>query len=111
MAVGTGILKAQGPLPIKAQFSSESDGPVILLISGSVWSTTAGAMIGFNVSLNGTVISENSIYSNGPETHRNVIPTYVTANLSFGTNVLTIEANTAETVSDENDRYNIFMIE
>src|SRR5947207_973647 len=66
---------ANSILPIKASAEIMSDGPVVVTLAGSVWSTTADQLIGIALVVDGepTPITA-SIFSNGPTTHRPVVP-------------------------------------
>jgi len=75
--------QAKGPLPIKVNFNAPSDAPSCLVLSGSVWSATAGQVIGVQLELDGKVIGSAAICSNGASTHRAVVPSYIPVNPHF----------------------------
>ena len=110
MAQGISILDQAGPLPINNKFVSDADGPVVLLIFGSVWATTENQMIGFKVILNGTQVATAQIFSNGTEAHRAVVPAYIMTNVNIGPQTVELTPLNAETVSDFNDQFHIFMV-
>ena len=99
------IVQQVGPLPITATFQAPGDGPMYLVVSGSVWSQTANVMIGIDVALEGQKIGTAKIFSNGTATHRAVVPVYIPIKLRQGQHTLTLSADTAQTVSDFNDFY------
>ncbi len=104
------ILNQQkGPLPIQASFKAPSDGPVYLVLSGSVWSASANQMIGVQLELDGNVIGSASIYSNGASTHRAVVPTYVNVTLPFGQHTITLVPLNSSTTSDANDFFDVIL--
>ena len=100
------ILAQAGPLPITKTFAAPGDEPMYLEVNGSVWSQNPNILIGIVVSLDGQVIGEAQVFSNGNATHRPVVPAYIQVQLSEGNHTLTLSADTNGTVSDYNDLYN-----
>ena len=98
------IVTQAGPLPISAAFSAPGDEPMYLEVNGSVWSQSADELLGIVVALDGNVIGEAQIFSNGNTTHRAVVPAYIQVQLSEGQHTLTLSAAN-NTVSDYNDRF------
>ena len=99
------IISQTGPLPITMTFQAPSDAPLVLVVSGSVWSASANAAIGINVALDGQSVGAAHIFSNGPSTHRAVVPAYIPAQLKHGQHTLALTALTGATLSDVNDFY------
>jgi hypothetical protein len=99
------IVSQVGPLPITATFDAPGDEPMYLEVSGSVWSANANSMIGIAIALDGKQIGAAQIFSNGPTTHRAVVPAYIPIQLSQGKHKLTLSPNNAATLSDYNDFY------
>lgn len=97
------VIQQAGPLPITVNFQAPGDAPMILEVSGSVWTQSANTMIGIGIKLDGNVVGAAQIYSNGNATHRAVVPAYVPIQLSQGQHTLSLYANNATTVSDYND--------
>ena len=98
------ILTQAGPLPITTSFSAPGDEPMCLEVNGSVWSQSANELLGIVVALDGNVIGEAQIFSNGNATHRAVVPAYIQVQLSEGQHTLTLSAAN-NTVSDYNDLF------
>jgi len=98
------IVTQAGPLPISATFSAPGDEPMYLEVNGSVWSQSTDELLGIVVALDGNVIGEAQIFSNGNTTHRAVVPAYIQVQLSEGQHTLTLSAAN-NTVSDFNDRF------
>ncbi|MGH9802092.1 MAG: hypothetical protein ACRD82_17155, partial [Blastocatellia bacterium] len=71
------LLNAAGPLPLSVTFAAESDDPITFFVAGSCWTQTTNAEIGFAVILDGTQIGVATIFSNGPTTHRAVVPQFI----------------------------------
>lgn len=101
------LVQQAGPLPIKATFQALGDLPTYLEVNGSVWSQTANVVIGIAVNLDGQNVGQAKIFSNGPATHRAVVPAYIPIKLSQGPHTITLSAATGQTVSDFNDFYTV----
>ena len=101
------IVQQAGPLPIKASFQPLGDLPVYVEVNGSVWSQTANVMLGIKVNLDGNDVGSAKIFSNGPATHRAVVPAFIPVKLSHGSHTITLSADNAQTVSDFNDFYTV----
>jgi hypothetical protein len=102
------IIAQTGPLPITVSADIESDGPAILTLAGSVWTATANTMIGVSLSIDGQPAEISArIFSNGPTTHRAVVPMTVPYTFSIGSHKFTLEAMNAQTTSDFNDFFEL----
>jgi hypothetical protein len=105
------ILNQQkGPLPIKIEFSSPTDAPATIMVTGSVWSQTANVIIGIEVYIDGKPIGSSSIYSNLQATHRATVATYIPVTIPFGPHQLALEPLNANTVSDINDFFDAVLM-
>jgi hypothetical protein len=98
------IVNQVGPLPITATFNAPGDEPMYLEVNGSVWTQSTNTLIGIVVALDGNVIGRAHIFSNGPATHRAVVPAYIQVQLTQGPHKLTLSTD-SNTVSDYNDLY------
>ena len=98
------IINQKGPLPITAQFNSIGDSQMYLEVNGSVWTLDTNVMTGINIDIDGQVVGTAYIFSNGPSTHRAVVPAYIEVELSQGPHKLTLTA-AGNTVSDYNDYF------
>jgi hypothetical protein len=99
------IVQQKGPLPIAVSFDAPGDAPMYLEVNGSVWTTTANNIIGIQVQLDGQTLGVCQLFSNGPNTHRAVVPGYFPIKLSYGQQhklTLTLAPGTT-TTSDFND--------
>jgi hypothetical protein len=101
------VLIAQpGPLPITVTAEIGSDAPVLITLAGSVWSETTNTMIGIRLLIDGEPANINAtIYSNGPSTHRAVVPAIVPYTFDTPEHTFSIEPLNPQTVSDSNDSY------
>ena len=97
------IIDQKGPLPIQATFNSIGDEPMYLEVNGSVWTQTPNQMIGIVIQIDGQSLGTAQIFSNGPSTHRAVVPAYIPVQLGEGQHTLTL--STSNSVSDFNDFY------
>jgi len=100
------IISQAGPLPITVPFNAPGDEPMYLEINGSVWAPAVGQMIGISAELNGKVLGQAQICSNGSTTHRAVVPAYFDLRFSDGPQSLTLSVANSNTTSDSNDFYN-----
>jgi hypothetical protein len=73
-----------------------------------VWSTTADQLIGIALLIDGesTPITA-SIFSNGPSTHRAVVPVIVPYTFTIGPHTFELQPSTSHTTSDYNDFYTL----
>jgi len=104
------IINQPGPLPLKAQFNAPLNGPALLVVTSSLWTSTANTMMQLFVSLDGTQIATGQTWSNGPSTHR-VLPTlFIGFTLTAGQHVLTLSLGGAGVTSDLNDSFNASLL-
>jgi hypothetical protein len=100
------IIAQPGPLPITLAAEIESDAPVVVTLAGSVWSGTADTMIGVSLLIDGEPSGISaSIFSNGPSTHRAVVPAVVPYTFATPAHTFTLEPMNPQTISDSNDRF------
>ena len=112
------LIEQAGPLPITKDFTQGSVGPATLIVSGSVWTSQENTLIGMKVLLDGQSVGDLQIFSNGPTTHRSVVPKHFVINLdkqwpSEGqppTYSLTLQALNQNTNSDLNDNFQAVLI-
>lgn len=98
------VINLPGPLPLKAQFNAPLDGPALLVVTGSLWSTVANTMLQLSVALDGTVIAIGQLWSNGPNTHRVLPAIFINCNLTDGQHTLTLSGG-QNVISDLNDTF------
>jgi hypothetical protein len=101
------IIDQAGPLPIKATADIESLGPAVLTLAGSVWSQTSNTMIGVSLLVDGESAGSARIFSNGPSTHRAVVPVTIPYTFTIGSHTFTLEPMTTQTISDANDFFTL----
>ena len=104
------ILSKVGPLPLTATFDAPGDAPMYLEVNGSVYTSTANQLIGIAVQLDSKPVGTAAqIWSNGTNTHRAVVPTYIPVQLQFGTHKLVLTAANGQTNSDLNDSFTVVL--
>jgi hypothetical protein len=104
------ILSAQGPLPLTATFTPIADGPVVLTVTGTAWSTTAPNTIGIEVVFNGVVIGTATLFANQNAVHM-TLPTLL-SNATIPSNQPQKVAiiGLAGTVTDFNDNFSVQLL-
>jgi hypothetical protein len=104
------IINQSGPLPIKAQFNAPLEGPALLIVTSSLWTSVANTMMQLFVTLDGTQIASGQTWSNGASTHR-VLPTlFIGFNLTPGQHTLALTLGGSGVTSDLNDSFNASLI-
>jgi hypothetical protein len=104
------IIQANGPLPISATFTPLGDGPVVLIVTATAWSTSAPGKIGIAVSLNGAVIGSVTMFANQNSVHMTLPTLFVNATiLSNQPQKITLTA-LGSTVTDLNDSFTVHLL-
>lgn len=115
LELGTDVTVAQvmdhgpGPLPLSNSFVS-SGRQIIVFVSGSGYSATAGSVIELPVKLDSVTIGSAKVVTAETYSHKNLIPTVLLAQPAAGTHTLTVAA-AAGTLTDYNDLFNVTVIE
>jgi hypothetical protein len=104
------IINQPGPLPLKAQFNAPLDGPALLVVTSTLWSTAPNVPLQLFVSLDGTQIAPGQIFSNGQSTHRALPTLFIGFNLTFGQHTLTLTLGGTGVTSDLNDFFNASLL-
>lgn len=100
---------APGPLPLTATFNSPTDGPAVLVVSGSAWCATANQLIGVTLQLDGKPLGSSLIFSNLASTHRATVPVYIPVTLSIGAHKIALVPLNSSTTTDQNDYFNVIL--
>lgn len=109
MAMIQNLVAAFGPLPISGNFNTEGDGPVVFYLSGSAWSGSSGAKIGFSFSIDGQLVGVCTAYTNEATSHKTLIPVMIPWDLSYGSHSFSVTA-LAGTNTDVNDEFFVTLI-
>ncbi|HEX8069747.1 MAG TPA: hypothetical protein VF546_07345 [Pyrinomonadaceae bacterium] len=104
------VISVNGPLPLKATFNSPSSLPMILFVSGSAYTSGQGGWIGAVVTLDNATIGELVVWCNLSEAHSALIPLMLPVNAGFGEHTVTLTAINDQTVTDQNDYFNVVLI-
>jgi len=99
-----------GPLPVSAQFKSPTDAGASIEVSGSVRSTGAPTLIGFQVLIDGKVVGQSNIWSNGDDIHRATVPVIVSTPQDFNPHTLTLQPLNTHSIGDVNDYFTAKLI-
>lgn len=107
MADVTVIYSGTGALPFTpVSFNSESDGPAVLCLAGSCWAGGGNTgMIGFDVLIDGNVVTRLSVYTNETASHKALVPQWAPVKLSIGAHTLSLRPFNAYTTVDGNDNF------
>jgi len=105
------ILNSAGPLPLKATFQAPTDGPVTLVVSGSVYSTTAGQPVGVTVMLDRSLPGTCTVVCTSANSHQTIVPAMLPATIpGAGTHAIALLPATPSTQSDANDFYQVTLL-
>lgn len=110
MADAQTVINQIGPLPISASFNALSDGPALIMVSGSVWANTNNVPIGIRLSIDGAPVRDAWIFANPGQTHMAVVPLTVPYEFSFGSHKITLSPMNGNTVGDQNDFYQVTIL-
>ena len=99
------VIAQSGPLPIKNIATIETDDPVIVTVSGSVWTATPDTMIGFLLKIDQDPGVPVQIFSNGPNEHRAVVPLVFAYTFPIGDHAFALVPLNSQTTSDKNDNF------
>ena len=104
------VIAQNGPLPITATFSAESDAEMVMVVSGSVWSSAPGQWGGVQIMLDGNVIGEAAVFFNEANSHRAFITTLIPVTVAFGQHTVDLALVTNNTMIDANDWLNVYLM-
>lgn len=112
MADAQVVINQKGPLPIAQTFQALSDGPALIMLSGSVWTQTPNTVLGINLSVDSVsaVAGTASIFANPTATHMAVVPIIIPYTFPQGEHKIYLTAANPETVSDFNDFYQVTIL-
>lgn len=97
-------VNANGPLPRSGNIIT-GGGTLLIFISGSGYSTSAGALIGMDLKIDGNAYTSATIYANPSLTHMAFVPNMVIrAGLSAGSHTLSLAARSG-TATDASDGF------
>jgi hypothetical protein len=104
------IINQVGPLPLKGQFTAPLEGPALMVVTSSMWSTVANTLLQLSVTLDGTPIASGQLWSNGASTHRALPTLFISFNLTAGQHVVALTLAGNGVTSDLNDFFNASLI-
>lgn len=103
------IYNGPGPFPLKGTFTTDIDGPVLILISATAYGTLPNLAIGVQVDIDGEVGVNANVFANEGLSHKALVSGVVDAKMTPGTHTFSIFPTTIFTVCDENDFATISM--
>ena len=100
-----------GPLPLKIPFNVPIDGDVTIAFSGTCWSSAAQAPGGVQVYLDGAHIGEALLFFNASGVHLTLPTQLFAVTLTDGPHTIALQPLSANTVSDKNDFYSLWIVD
>jgi hypothetical protein len=97
------IINQPGPVPIGAKFNAPLDGPALLVVTGTLWTTSPNNLMQLNVILDGTPVGVGKLFSNTAAVHRALPTLFLNINLKSGVHTLELTASGTSVTSDAND--------
>ncbi len=98
------VVSTSGPLPKSGNLTT-SGGTLLIFISGSGYSTSASALIGMDLKIDGSAYTSATIYANSALTHMAFVPNMVVrAGLAAGVHTLSLAARSG-TTTDASDSF------
>lgn len=107
------IYDGAGPLPVSASFESPiAGGPATFVLSGTAWTQSAPVLIGVNLFLDGNGIGNTAMcFANNDASHMAMRTTCIEIdNLSYGSHTIEIQAAYSNTVTDQNDYFQVTLM-
>lgn len=98
-----------GPLPLDGNFTVNTSGPVLLIVSGSGFNTLANSFT-MNISVDGTQRGQTSQFTNEANSHKALPATFLVLPLTAGSHKVTLSAGTNMS-TDVNDHFNVAILE
>ncbi|EEF57835.1 FG-GAP repeat domain-containing protein [Pedosphaera parvula] len=101
----TSVISGQGALPLTGNFTS-GGGTLMIFVSGSGYSPSAGALIGMDIVLDGNPIDSCFIFANPAVTHLAFVPITVRAGALAGAHTIKLVPR-AGTTTDGTDYFRV----
>jgi hypothetical protein len=107
----------QKTLPFTTTYTPNIDSEIVLMLSGSAWTSRVNCKIGLVLEIDGVEICSAEIFSNGPTTHRLLIPGIVshTFKINYKDSSpepvnITVKALNGDTLFDQNDYISLTIV-
>lgn len=110
------FINSVGPLPISMEFQTDVDGPVTLSMSGTAWTQDEGVLIGIKLIIDGVDYFTEygvyaGVYANQSAVHMTLPFQLVSVpDLTFGSHTIEIQPLNEQTVTDQNDNFQVNLI-
>ncbi|MBN8740046.1 MAG: hypothetical protein BGP24_21075 [Lysobacterales bacterium 69-70] len=105
------VLNQSGALPQVYPFSVPIDGDVTIAFSGTCWSTAANSLGGVVVFLDDAQIGEAPLFFNAASQHMALPTQFFAVTLTPGPHTITLKPLTANTISDKNDFFSLWVVD
>jgi len=104
------IYNGPGPFPAKGTFTTDIDGPVLIIISATAYSSTwPNFSIGVQVDIDGEVSATANVFANELMSHKALVSGVLATKMTPGTHTYNIFPTSPYAICDENDFATISM--
>lgn len=103
------IIDQAGPLPIKTSLDWPSTNTVVIAVSGSVYAQQPQTMLTVNLSINDTT-ETLQVYANRSSTHIALPTGFFARTGEYGPCTVTLSAADSNTITDQNDHFQVALI-
>ena len=103
------IIDQAGPLPIKTTVEWPSTNTVIVAVSGSAFAQNAATMLTVKLSINDTTETVQ-VFANQASTHLALPTGFFARNGQFGQVAVGLSAGDGNTLTDQNDHFQVALI-
>ena len=112
MADALVIYDGPGPLPVSVDFESPTDGSAVFVLSGTGLTASSPVLIGISLNLDGTGIGKDAVcWANQNNNHQTMRTTFIPYDdLSIGNHTIEIANATADTITDQNDYFQVTLL-
>jgi hypothetical protein len=104
------IIEQNGPLPIKVAPNIQSDAPAMVMVAGSVWSSSPASMVGVELFIDGNLEAKAQIFANQASTHLAVVPFTFSYTFTIGQHTFELDKLTGPTMADQNDFFQVTLL-
>src|SRR4051794_27985007 len=101
------LANGNNPIGTKLPFKTEIDGPALVLVSGTAYTTSNVGVIGLNAEIDGIGAGIAQVYANELNSHKTLVSSFQQITITPGDHTLTIDASTPDTVADAWDSYSV----
>jgi hypothetical protein len=103
------IYNGPGPFPLKGTFTTDIDGPVLIIFSATAYGSLPNFQLGVQVDIDGEVSVAANVWANEGLSHKALVSGVLATKMTPGTHTYNIFPTSPYTVCDENDFATISM--